>query len=273
MSVAGVPPTSCVSPTAVHIWLAPQDTPMRMLRPAVGLLGVDRRVHAVPFQTSPSVLEKAWPLVCDCPTAVQESAEVHDTPLRRLSWNPEGLGVDCRVHVDPSHASARVTNPVLPTASHELTAEHETAFSTSLGPPAVGWAAQVLPFHTAASSPVGPSPTASQKLAETHETEVNSRNSGTLVAADQAEPSQVFTCPKPLTETQKSTVAQDTACGVTSEPGLACSVHKVPFHISALSPFPPVPTASQKLADTQETEPSEFRVAPRGMTARCSSQA
>src|SRR5215472_279049 len=90
MSVAKVPPTSCVSPAAVHIWLAPQDTPMRMLRPALGLLGVDRRVHAVPFQTSPSVLEKVWPLVCDCPTAVQEPAEVHDTPLRRLNWNPTG---------------------------------------------------------------------------------------------------------------------------------------------------------------------------------------
>src|SRR5690348_5573729 len=84
MSVAEVPPTSCISPTAVHIWLAPQDTPLRMLRPALGLLGVDRRAHAVPFQTSPSVLENAWRLVCDCPTAVQESAEAHDTPLRRL---------------------------------------------------------------------------------------------------------------------------------------------------------------------------------------------
>jgi hypothetical protein len=90
---------------------------------------------------------------------------MHDTPLSRLNWNPEGLGVDCRVHADPSHASARVTNPVLPTASHALTAEHETAFSTSLGPPAVGWAVQVLPFHTAAFSPDGPWPTAAQKLA------------------------------------------------------------------------------------------------------------
>ena len=58
MSVAEIPPTSCVSPTAVHVWLAPQDTPLRTLRPALGLLGVDRRVHAAPFQTSPSVLEK-----------------------------------------------------------------------------------------------------------------------------------------------------------------------------------------------------------------------
>src|SRR5690349_4849979 len=131
MSVAEVPPTSCVSPTAVHTWPAPQDTPPRMLCPALGLLGVYRRAHTVPFQTSPSVLENAWPLVCDCPTAVQESAEVHDTPLRKLNWNPDGLGVDCRVHADPSHASARVTSPVLPAASHELTAEHETALSTS----------------------------------------------------------------------------------------------------------------------------------------------
>src|SRR5215471_1663086 len=134
MSVAEVPPTSCVSPTAVHIWLAPHDTPLRMLRPAAGLLGVDRRVHAVPFQTSPSVLENTWPLVWDCPTAVQESAEVQDTPLRELNWNPEGLGVDCRVHAVPSHDSARVPKPALPTGSHELAAEHETASGASLGP-------------------------------------------------------------------------------------------------------------------------------------------
>jgi len=89
----------------------------------------------VSSQTSPSVLENTWPLVCDWPTAVQESAEVHDTPLRRLNWNPGGLGVDCRVHVDPSYASAKVRKPVLPTASHELTAEHETAFGASPGSP------------------------------------------------------------------------------------------------------------------------------------------
>jgi len=254
MSVAKVPPTSCVSPTAVHIWLAPQDTPLRMLRPALGLLGVDRSVHAVPFQTSPSVLENTWPLVCDCPTAVQESADVHDTPLRRLNWNPEGLGVDCRVHVDPFHASAKVTEPVVPTASHELAAEHETAFGAWPGFPAVGCGVQVLPFHTAAFSPAGPWPTASQKLAVTHDTEVNIENPDTVVPADQAVPFQVFTWPKPLTDTQKSTVAQDTACGLTSKPGLDCSVHEVPFHISALGPIvPPVPTASQKLAETQET--------------------
>jgi len=57
MSVAEVPPISCVSPTAVHAWLAPQDTPASRFCPALGLLGVDRRAHAVPFQTSSSVLE------------------------------------------------------------------------------------------------------------------------------------------------------------------------------------------------------------------------
>jgi hypothetical protein len=145
---------SSVSPTAVQTWLAPQDTPLRKFCPAAGLLGVDRRVHAVPFQTSPSVLENTWPLVWDWPTAVQESAEVHDTPLRRLNWNPEGLGVDCRVHADPSHASAKVRKPVVPTASHELTAEHETAFGASPGSPAMGCSVQVLPSHTAAFSPV-----------------------------------------------------------------------------------------------------------------------
>jgi hypothetical protein len=97
---------------------------------------VGRRVHAVLYQTSPGVLENTWPLVCDCPTAVQESAEVHETPLP-----------------------------------------------------------------------------ASQKLAVTHDTEVNGENPGTVAPADQAVPFQVFTWPKPLTDTQKSTVTQDTARG------------------------------------------------------------
>jgi len=87
---------------------------------------------------------------------VQESAEVHDTLFRRLSSNPEGLGVDCRAHVDPFHASAKVWEPKLPTASHEPTAAHETAFGASSGSPAVGCAVHVLPFHTAAFSPAGP---------------------------------------------------------------------------------------------------------------------
>jgi hypothetical protein len=87
---------------------------------------------------------------------VQAPAEVHDTLFSELNGNPEGLGVDCKVHEDPFHASARVREPALPTASHELTAEHETAFRPSLGPPAVGWGVQVLPFHIAAFSPDGP---------------------------------------------------------------------------------------------------------------------
>jgi hypothetical protein len=132
---------------------------------------VDRRVHAVLFQTSPNVLENTWPLVCESPTAVHAPAEVHDTLFSELDWNPEGLGVDCRAHVDPFHASARVREPALPTASHALAAEHETALRTSLGPSAVGWGVQVLAFHTAAFSPDGPPPTASQKLAETQDTE------------------------------------------------------------------------------------------------------
>ena len=79
-------------------------------------------------------------------------------------------------NVDPFHASAKVMAPMLPTASHESAAEHETAFGDSPGSAAVGWAVQVLPFHTAAFSPGGPWPTASQKLADTHETEVNGSN-------------------------------------------------------------------------------------------------
>src|SRR6516164_8165598 len=141
-----------------------------------------------------------------------------------FSKNPEGLGVVCRVHADPFQTSARVCGLAWPkrppTASHELTAVHETPLRASPGPPGVGCAVQVLPFHTAAPSPDGPPPTVSQKLAETQDTDSSGRNPGTVEPADHADPFQVFACPSPLTDMQKSTVAQDTACGSTSNPGL-----------------------------------------------------
>ncbi len=108
MSVVSIPAAFCEWPTAVHIWLAPQDTPLRKFGAGPGRLGVDRRLHAVPSQTSASVWKFPKPAVEESPTAVQASAAVHDTLFRVLTWNAEGWGVGCRLHVDPFHTSARV---------------------------------------------------------------------------------------------------------------------------------------------------------------------
>jgi len=109
MSVAATPAAFCVWPTAVHVWLAPHDTPFRRFGTVADRLGVGCRVHALPFQISASVRNGVCLLAWESPTAVQASAEVHDTLLRVLVWNPEGLGVGCTVHVDPFQTSARVS--------------------------------------------------------------------------------------------------------------------------------------------------------------------
>jgi hypothetical protein len=54
ISVAEIPPSSCVGPTAVQAPRAPQDTELRKLG-ASTLLGGSRKLHAVPFHTSASV--------------------------------------------------------------------------------------------------------------------------------------------------------------------------------------------------------------------------
>ena len=58
---AKVPPTSSVWPTAVHIWLAAQDTPLSRFCAALGLLGVDRRAQVESFHTSARVWKMRLP--------------------------------------------------------------------------------------------------------------------------------------------------------------------------------------------------------------------
>jgi hypothetical protein len=70
-----------------------------------------------------------------------------------------------------------------------------------------------LPSHLAALCPVGPSPTTSQSLAEAHDTEPTKENPVTLESADQAEPFQRVTSPKPVTAMQNPADTQDTDWG------------------------------------------------------------
>ena len=109
MSVAEIPPTSSVTPTAVQAWLAPQDTPLKEFCPAYGTLGADRRVHLVPCHTSARVeldTRRLYP-----PIAVQEFAAVHHTPCSEseLPADVAGFGVAWTAQSVPFHASASVT--------------------------------------------------------------------------------------------------------------------------------------------------------------------
>src|SRR5580704_17332187 len=95
-------------------------------------------VHTVPFHTSDSGA-KGWvaaprrpwklPLI---PTATQAPPDVQDTPFRKLSLGPRGLGIFSMRHALPFHDSASVSSgPVLlmklPTATQALAAAQDTA--------------------------------------------------------------------------------------------------------------------------------------------------
>ena len=94
---------------------------------------------------------------------------------------------------------------------------HETAFMEVLTVPARVSVVHEVPFHCAASESSFPPPTTLQKVADTQDTEPMKVSPVGAGAVDQEVPSQVSTCAKPSTIMQKSALAQDTACGSTSE--------------------------------------------------------
>ncbi len=103
------------------------DTP---LKPAPGTLGVCWIDQAVPFHASASV-ELPESVV---PTAMQNVAEVQETPTSELRLAPEGLGVFRTDHAVPFQDSASVTPAPArscrpPTAMQVLGEVHETAAS------------------------------------------------------------------------------------------------------------------------------------------------
>lgn len=79
------------------------------------------------------------------PVAVHEVADVHDTAFSALLCAEGGSGVGWMVQADPFHESARVLtwpfwSVILPTASQELAAVHETAVREGTGRPGSGLA-------------------------------------------------------------------------------------------------------------------------------------
>ena len=153
---------------------------------------------------------------------------------------PSASGVVRRVQAVPSHTIASVpagefASP--PTAAQELAEVHDTALRTLLVGAAgfgVGWIAHVVPSHTSA------------KVKELKEL------------------SLAFP-----TVTQDCWVEQDTDSNpMDASPGgvgVDCDAQDAPFHIAASCPDRPKPIASQKVADTHDTEPSSEN--PAGLAA------
>jgi hypothetical protein len=169
-------------PTAVQEAAVLHDTPSRTLPVVVAALGVVWRAHAVPFHASAS--EKRSELPSKLPTAVQATAELHDTLLRVLAMAPAGLGVDCSFQTVPFHLSANVTSEEEallkddPTAIHAVAELHETPASfVTIAPAGSGVACtvQAVPFHTSARGTsfltvLVNHPAAVQAVAEVHDT-------------------------------------------------------------------------------------------------------
>jgi hypothetical protein len=93
-------------------------------------LGVVVTVQVVPFHASAKVTV-APALLTSPPTAMQASAELHDTPLRVVDV---GLGVVMTAQAVPFHISARVTSSPallvrLPTAMQASAELHDTPLS------------------------------------------------------------------------------------------------------------------------------------------------
>jgi hypothetical protein len=130
----------------------------------------------LPSQRSATV-ETAPELSIEAPTAVQAEEDEHDTLFRKAPCDPDGFGVDCTVHVVPSHCSASVTPAkapelsVVPTAVQAEDEVHDTEVRNGDGPGlGVDWMLHAVPSHCSASVPRLESPTAVHAVEDAHDT-------------------------------------------------------------------------------------------------------
>ena len=168
-----------VFPTAVHADAEVHETAPRKYP---GLCEVDDRwsVQVVPFHCSATVPSELLPELSKmAPTAVHATAEVHETPVRKLIGAPAGAGTGWTLQLAPFHLSA-MTCPTLlfPTALQAFGDVHETAFKNAPGllEVGVGWMLQLVPFQRSVSVPTElpelskAAPTATQVKGDVHET-------------------------------------------------------------------------------------------------------
>jgi hypothetical protein len=194
-------------------------------------VGVFWIFHLDPFHSSASGTALTPELSPFEPTASQnpEAAGTHETEVRALATAPGAAAACCSDHELPFQASARVTCGVWdvfaeksPPASHAVALPQDTPARLAKAAPA-GFGGvcddQELPFHVAPKPKVAPElvlyePTAAQKAAVTQDIPLRPKNVDPAGA------------------------------------GTGCAVQDDPFHSSV----PPKLTASQKDADTHDTE-------------------
>jgi hypothetical protein len=165
-----VPALLTKAPVAVQVDADGHATVFKKANCAPAGLGAGWMAHRAPFHRSASVP------AFEAPTAVQDEADVHATPLR-LPPPCGGLGVGWMRQLVPSHRSARVLALGVkaleaPTAVHadadgHATPDRKPAPCGGLG---VGWMRQAVPSHRSASVPAFELPTAVQDEADVHAT-------------------------------------------------------------------------------------------------------
>jgi hypothetical protein len=149
------------APTAVHAAAEAQETPFSWLDPGPGF-GTLWSAQAAPFQRSASGATPAATMTW--PTAVQATAEVHDTAARDPppGTAPVGRpGVGRIVQLTPFQRSASGPPRPDPTAMHDDGAVHATPFSSLPELPATAaalWSDQRLPSQPTANGCTPASP-------------------------------------------------------------------------------------------------------------------
>jgi hypothetical protein len=150
-SPVGMPELSRVVPTAMQNVLAVQETPNRPVPGAPAGLGVGWMRQLVPFHNSARVPVGLPKLSVRAPTAVQATADMHDTAAREPPT--AGLGVGWMRQVTPSHRSASGPLADVPVAVQAEGPVQDTLARTLGAAPVglgVGWMVQFVPFHCSA---------------------------------------------------------------------------------------------------------------------------
>jgi hypothetical protein len=131
--------------------LAVQETPNRPVPGAPAGLGVGWMRQLVPFHNSARVPVGLPKLSVRAPTAVQATADMHDTAAREPPT--AGLGVGWMRQVTPSHRSASGPLADVPVAVQAEGPVQDTLARTLGAAPVglgVGWMVQFVPFHCSA---------------------------------------------------------------------------------------------------------------------------
>src|SRR5579875_3779796 len=162
------PAASVSYPTAVQPDGPMQSTASRVLNPAPDGDGLGTRLHFDPFHATVSVALGVNGFVDQLPTAKQAAGPEHETPIRKFSRAPVGLGLGTRDQWPPCHASVNVRAAFLvltkyPTAAHRPAAQDTAESSEDLIPAGFGVlnSVHVEPFHPSAKVtgvPAGSSP-------------------------------------------------------------------------------------------------------------------